>query len=144
MTAEARSDVYVAAEQLPWVEFSPGIAFRLLRVSAETGDWTVIFRCDAGSSFAPHRHLGPGEYLMLAGKMEVRGGAAAGGVTAHAGDYGYEPSGVVHDSTCFTEATRFYFTNRGPIAFIDDAGRVTDVLDWRLLLQIYEKGASAA
>jgi anti-sigma factor ChrR (cupin superfamily) len=141
MAVQARSDVYVAADQLPWVDFSPGIAFKLLRVSAETGDWTVIFRCDAGASFAPHRHLGPGEYLMLAGKMEVRGGASAGGVTAHAGDYGYEPSGIVHDSTYFPEPTRFYFTNRGPVAFIDEDGRVTAVLDWSVLQEVYAKGA---
>jgi hypothetical protein len=49
----------------------------------------------------------------------------------------------VHDSTHFPEATRFYFTNRGPVAFLDAAGRVTDVLDWRVLQELYTKGASA-
>jgi anti-sigma factor ChrR (cupin superfamily) len=142
MADEPRSDVYIAADQLPWVAFSPGIAFKLLRASAETGEWTAVFRCEAGSSFAAHRHLGAGEYLMLEGRMEVRGGAAAGGVTAAAGDYGYEPNGIVHDSTCFPVETRFYFTHRGPVAFLDAAGRVTDILDWRLLREIQAKGQS--
>ena len=141
MAADPSHDVYIAADRLPWVDFSPGIAFQLLRASAETGEWTVIFRCDRGASFASHRHLGAGEYLMLEGTMEVRGGAAAGGVTARAGDYGYEPNGIVHDSTYFPEPSRFYFTNRGPVAFLDAAGRVTDVLDWRVLQEIYAKGA---
>ena len=142
MSIEPGKDLYVATDRLPWVDFSPGIAFRLLRTSAETGDWTVVFRCEQGSSFAPHRHLGAGEYLMLEGKMEVRGGAAAGGVTAYSGDYCYEPTGVVHESTYFPEPTRFYFTNRGPVAFIDARGHVTDVLDFRMLQELYAKGAS--
>jgi len=123
-------DVYISPGDLEWIPFSEGIQLKVLRVSRETGTWTVLFWCAQGSSFAAHRHLGAGEYLMLRGKMEVRGGAAAGGVTAVAGDYGYEPSGIVHDSTCFVEETEFFFTNHGPIAFIDSSGRTTSVLDW--------------
>lgn len=141
MADEPRRDVYIAVDQLPWVDFSPGIAFKLLRASAETGDWTVLFRCERGASFAAHRHLGAGEYLMLEGKMEVRGGEAAGGITARGGDYGYEPNGIVHESTYFPEPTRFYFTNRGPVAFLDAAGRVSDVLDWCVLQELYAKGS---
>jgi len=131
-------DLYVSPGRLSWIEFSEGIRFKLLRVSSETGAWTVLFHCLAGSSFAPHRHLGAGEYLMLKGKMEVRGGAGEGGVTAVTGDYGYEPSGVVHDSTCFVEETEFFFTNHGPIAFIDADGNTTAVLDWHDILALAE------
>lgn len=131
MDAAGLSDLHVPTRTLAWVPFSEGIAFRLLRVSPETGAWTVLFRCEAGSAFAPHRHLGAGEYLMLSGRMEVRGGAQAGGVTALPGDYGWEPSGVVHDSTRFVETTEFFFTNHGPIAFVDADGKTLSVLDWR-------------
>jgi len=144
MSTRALQDVYVASDSLPWVLFSEGIEFKLLHASAETGKWTVLFRCARGSSFARHRHLGAGEYLMLEGRMEVRGGAAAGGITAVAGDYGYEPNGVVHDSTCFVEPTRFFFTNHGPISFLDDSDTVTAVLDWQALQEIYAKGSVPA
>jgi len=133
MESKRLDDVYIQPSNLPWISFSDGIRFRLLRVSSETGTWTVLFHCLPGSSFASHQHLGAGEYLMLKGKMDVRGGREAGGVTAYAGDYGYEPSGVIHDATSFPEETEFYFTNFGPIAFLDDQGNTTSVLDWQVL-----------
>ncbi len=136
MQSNRLEDVYISPSTLPWVPFSDGIRFRLLRVSPETGTWTVLFHCMPGSAFASHQHLGAGEYLMLKGKMEVRGGREAGGVTAFAGDYGYEPSGVVHEQTHFPEETEFYFTNFGPVAFLDDEGNTTSVLDWQVLASL--------
>ena len=52
--------------------------------------------------------------------MEVRGGVENGGITAISEDYGYEPNGVIHDTTNFPEDTILYFTNLGPIRYIDD------------------------
>ena len=132
-------DVYVSSASLSWIQFSDGIRFKLLRVSPETGSWSVLFHCAQGSSFAPHRHLGAGEYLMLKGKMEVRRGVQAGGVTAVSGDYGYEPSGVVHDSTSFVEESEFFFTNHGPIAFIDSDGNTIGLLDWQDVAALAER-----
>jgi hypothetical protein len=133
-------DTYIHVEALPWVPFSEGIDFKVLRTSAETGSWTVLFKCARGSSFARHEHLGAGEYLMLSGKGEVRGGVENGGITAYPGDYGYEPSGVIHDSTCFSEDSIFYFTNYGPINFIDDDDKTLFVLDWRGVLALESQG----
>ena len=137
-------DVYVATAKMPWLEFGPGIDFKVLRTSQETGTWTVLFRCAAGSSFNPHRHLAGGEYLMLKGKMEVRGGAEKGGITAHAGDYGYEPNGVLHDETFFPEPTELYFTNGGPIQFLTPELEPDFVLDYALLEQLSENAKKAA
>ena len=125
-------DIYIHADALPWIPdpYSKGIHFKVLRTSAETGAWTVLFKCEKGSAFARHQHLGAGEYFMLSGKTEVRGGVQNGGITAYAGDYGYEPSGVIHDSTCFAEDSVFLFTNYGPIKFIDDSDNTLFVLDW--------------
>ena len=33
-------DIYVHASQEPWLEFFPGIDFKLLRATQETGHWT--------------------------------------------------------------------------------------------------------
>jgi anti-sigma factor ChrR (cupin superfamily) len=114
----------------------PGSSSKLLRVSQETGTWTALFKCQPESSFARHRHLGAGEYLMISGEMNVRGGVQAGGITAVAGDYGYEPNGIIHDSTEFPKETVFYFTNYGPIQFIDEQDNTVFVLDWKGLLDL--------
>jgi len=117
---ERFKDIYVHASQEPWVQWYPGIGLKLLRATQETGHWTILVNCSKGSSFPRHEHLGAGEYYVISGKMEVRGGVENGGITAIAGDYGYEPNGVVHDMTNFPEDTTLYFTNFGPIRFIDD------------------------
>jgi len=126
-------DMYVHVDAMPWIPHPvvPGTHFKVLRTSAETGAWTVLFKNAKGSSVPRHEHLGAGEYFMLSGKAEVRGGAHEGGITAYAGDYGYEPSGAIHDTTCFPEDTVYLFTNHGPIKFIDDDDNTLFVLDWR-------------
>ena len=137
-------DTYLATKEMPWLEFGAGIDFKVLRTSQETGSWSVLFRCAKGSSFRPHRHLGGGEYLMLKGTMEVRGGKAKGGITAKAGDYGYEPNGVLHDETYFAEDTELYFTNHGAIQFLTDDLEPDFVLDYAMLEELNKKAAKAA
>lgn len=137
-------DTYVHPGDLQWVPFpgAPGIDMKVLRVSSETGTWTVLFQCATGSGFPRHMHLGAGEYLMLSGEMEVRGGVKAGGITAVAGDYGYEPSGMIHDFTNFVADSTFIFTNHGPIKFIDDDDNVVGILDWQGILAIEASAAA--
>ena len=42
-------DIYVHASQEPWIPFFPGIDFKVLRASQETGHWTVLLKCAKGS-----------------------------------------------------------------------------------------------
>jgi hypothetical protein len=126
-------DIYIDTSARPWLNFSPGIDFKVLRTSQETGTWTVLFKCAAGSSFARHEHLAAGEYYMVSGRMEIRGGVERGGVTARGGDYGYEANGTFHDETNFPEESVLYFTNFGPIRFVDDKDQTVFVLDYKAL-----------
>lgn len=126
-------DTYIHTSSEQWLPFSDGIEFKLLRTTQETGAWTALFKCAVGSKFARHEHLGAGEYLMVSGKMEVRGGVQNGGITAYPGDYGYEPNGVIHDHTEFPEESILYFTNNGPIRFMDEQNTTVFVLDWQAL-----------
>lgn len=131
-------DILCATEQLAWIPFCPGIAYKVLRTSAETGTWTVLFKCDAGSSFAPHYHYGAGEYLMLKGVMDYRAGVA------RAGDYGYEPLGVYHERTEFPEDTVLWFSNHGPIAFVNPDQSIQMMLDWKFFADKQAATAQAA
>ena len=79
------ADVYVDAGGKAWLPFFPGFTFKVLRVSAETGTWTVLIRSEAGAAFPTHTHLGAGEYYVVSGLMEVRGGVQNGGITAQTG-----------------------------------------------------------
>jgi hypothetical protein len=61
-------DTYVHASQEPWLKWYPGIDFKLLRATQETGHWTILVNCSKGSSIPRHEHLGAGEYYVISGK----------------------------------------------------------------------------
>ena len=127
---------YVQIDDGPWASFPEGfseggIVWKLLHVSPEAGSWTAIFECPAGSSFNPHFHTGPGEYLLYKGRMDIRGGKDAGGETAVAPGYGFEPSGAQHEKTNFPVDSAFYMTFFGPLAFARSDGAVIANVGWR-------------
>ena len=126
---------YVHVDSVGWQPFpgefsAGGIRWKLLHVSPEMGAWTAIFDCPKGSSFARHVHVGPGEYFLTKGRMEVRGGADDGGATAVAVGYGYEACNARHDQTNFVEDSEFYMTFLGPLQFIDEDGNTLAVVGW--------------
>jgi hypothetical protein len=67
--------------------------------------------------------VGPGEYFLHKGIMEVQDGEAAGGVTAVAPAYGYEPAKARHEKTHFVAEGAFYMAFLGPLNFIDASGQ---------------------
>jgi anti-sigma factor ChrR (cupin superfamily) len=121
---ENPADLLSHVNKLEWIPLYDDIAYKLLRISEETGTWTVIFRCKAGSHFAPHFHHGAGEFYVISGRMRYRAGEAV------TGDYGYEPLGVYHEKTDFPEDTDLLFTNHGPIAFVDDEKNITGIMNY--------------
>lgn len=134
---------YVQMDQVDWVDFPEalsegGIRWKLLNVSPEMGAWTAIFDCPKGSSFAPHVHIGPGEYFLTKGRMHVRGGEGEGGATAIAPGYGYEACQAVHTRTYFEEDSEFYMTFLGPLNFIDDEGQTVALVTWKVVQDAWE------
>lgn len=123
-------ELLTTPDDIAWFNLVEGIDFKLFFTSKETGRWTVLLRCQPGSSFPRHRHLGAGEYYVVKGKMEYRMGVALEGT------YGYEPLDVIHDHTAFPEYTELYFTNYGPVVFLDDDDNVTSILDHSLLTEL--------
>lgn len=121
---------------LDWKPLADGIDVKLLFSSKETGRWTVLLKCAEGSFFARHKHYGAGEYYVVKGQMEYRMG------TAQTGDYGYEPLGAIHDRTTFTQDTLLYFTNHGPVLFLDDEDNIQSILDSEFLETLCSPGAS--
>ncbi len=140
---------YVKLDTVGWQPFPDafsdgGIRWKLLHVSPEMGAWTAIFDCPAGSSFARHIHVGPGEYLLTRGRMEVRGGDASGGATAEATSYGYEACNARHDRTFFPEASEFYMTFLGPLQFVDEEEKPLAVVGWEQAQALWAQQTGAA
>jgi anti-sigma factor ChrR (cupin superfamily) len=101
----------------PWIEQTPGMAWiKVLWTGAETGRWAVLFRWKKGYVAPQHKHLSAAHTFILSGKLQVRHGIL------NAGDYDYEPNGVLHGATTALEDTEYLFICDGPILFYDDDG----------------------
>ena len=137
---------YIQINAVDWAPFPEGlcdgpIQWKLLHVSPESGAWAAIFDCPAGTSFAKHIHMGPGEYFLTRGRMHVRGGSTEGGATAVAPSYGYEACNAQHDSTEFSEDSEFYMTFLGPLNFIDDDGNTIALVGAQQVLDAWTASA---
>lgn len=133
----------VEIDSIPWVPFPEslcegGIRWKLLNVAPELGSFAAVYDCPKGSTFASHTHIGPGEYYLTRGRMEVRGGEDDGGVTVTAPAYGYEACQAYHGSTYFPEDSEFYMTFLGPLNFTDDKGNTVALVTWQTAQEAWE------
>ncbi|WP_324261083.1 hypothetical protein U4960_13130 [Altererythrobacter sp. H2] len=144
--AECRA---VELDKVAWVPFPDalsegGIRWKLLNVAPELGSWAAVFDCPAGSSFNSHHHIGPGEYYLTKGRMEVRGGTDDGGDTVVAPAYGYEATSAFHGKTYFPEDSEFYMTFLGPLQFVNEPGGQTLALvTWDVAQAAWEASQAA-
>jgi anti-sigma factor ChrR (cupin superfamily) len=120
------ADIIVRANE-PWIETEPGMAWiKVLWTGPETGRWVALFRWKKGYTAAPHKHLSDAHTYILKGKLKVRDGIL------EAGDYDYEPNGVLHGATMALEDTEYLFVCEGPVLFYDADG-LTSYLSWEEL-----------
>ena len=130
------ADIIVRSDE-PLIETQPGMAWiKVLWTGPETGRWAALFRWNKGYVAAPHKHLSDAHTYVLKGKLQVRDGIL------NAGDYDYEPNGVLHDETLALEDTEYLFICDGPVVFFDEEG-LTSYLSWEEMarMQAAAKGA---
>lgn len=129
------ADIIVRADAA-WVEYEPGQAWlKLLRAGPETGHWVALFRWKKGYVAPPHKHLSDAHTYVIKGCLKVRDGIIA------AGDYDYEPNGVLHGATEALEDTEYLFVCHGPVLFFDD-NNLTSYLGWEELLRMCDAAAA--
>jgi hypothetical protein len=114
-------------------QLGQGTTIRLLRYSEETGDWVLWVEMQPGATFAPHWHLGHGQYFVTKGELIYDVGSAP------AGTYGYEPIGSRHAEARCDEVTEYLFMGHGAVAFTDEAGEVRFILNHEFLRDL-DKG----
>ncbi len=73
-----------------WVEFMPGIEFKMLYRDETTGARSLLARLDAGVAMPAHDHGFPEERLVLQGEITI------GDITVCAGDYHFAAKGARH------------------------------------------------
>lgn len=132
-------DTLIKASDSDWIPqpLDPNKAFmRILYTGAESGRWAVLFRWLKGFVAPPHKHLSASHTFILSGKLQVRDG------TLDAGDYVYEPNGMIHGATTALEDTDYLFICDGPVLFFDDKG-FTAYLGWEELRRLQDGHAAS-
>jgi anti-sigma factor ChrR (cupin superfamily) len=125
------ADIIVRASE-PWIEQEKDMAWmKVLYTGSETGRWAALFRWKKGYTAAPHKHLSAAHAFILLGKLKVRDGVL------NAGDYDYEPNGVLHGATTALEDTEYLFICDGPVLFYNDDG-LQSYLGWEELHRMRE------
>jgi quercetin dioxygenase-like cupin family protein len=122
-------DTLVRAREVEWMpqDFDPERAFiKILWTGSESGSWAVLFRWLQGFVAPPHKHLSASHTFILSGKLRVREGIL------NAGDYVYEPNGMLHGATEALEDTEYLFICNGPVLFFDNE-QFTAYLGWEEL-----------
>lgn len=128
-------DTIVRADE-PWIEQSPTSKLKVLWVSPDSSTWAVLIHWKKGHVARPHKHLGGAHAYIVSGKLQVRDGVL------NAGDYVYEPSGVLHDATTALEDTVYTFTCDGSVLYFDD-DKFTGYLNWETIAKLRDKAAQA-
>ena len=133
-------DSLARSRELDWIPMAldPERAFvKILWTASESGRWAVLFRWLAGFTAPQHKHLSASHTFVLSGRLQVRDGVL------EAGDYVYEPNGMVHGATTALEDTEYLFLCDGPVLFFDEAAGLSAYLGWEELRRM-ERDFSAA
>ena len=123
----------VRTNERPWIDMGGGNQVIVLRVSKETGFFSLLIKAPAGQVNAPHTHIGAADFYVISGGFDYRGGSA------RAGDWVYEPAGAVHDATTHPMDTVYLANSYGPVAFHGKNGGIAGLFDWRTIAALAEK-----
>ena len=131
------ADIIVRSSE-PWIEITSGMSWvKVLWTGSETGRWVALFRWKKGYVASAHKHLADAHTYILKGKIQVRDGIL------EAGDYDYEPNGVVHEATTALEDTEYLFVCEGPLVYFDEDG-LTRYLSWEELRRMKDAALAQA
>ena len=118
----------IDANALPWiaVDAVPGLSFKPLRASAESGLFSVIVKIDGGKNLPPATYFSGLDLLLLSGELSyARDGVVS---TLRPGAWGYFAANTHGSAFEAGEDSELLCTFYGPVAFKDEQGVVTSLL----------------
>jgi anti-sigma factor ChrR (cupin superfamily) len=127
-------DTLVEASKMEWMQTEEKAFMKILFTGSEGGTWAVLLKWLKGYVAGPHKHLSGSHTFILKGKLQVRDGVL------NAGDYVYEPNGMLHGATTALEDTEYLFICNGPVLFFDD-DKFTSYLGWEELQRMQQAQA---
>ena len=127
---ENLADTIVAASDDDWLETEPGMAWvRLLWSQGETGRHAGIYRWKKGYAAPSHKHIGAVYVYVISGTLQVRDNVL------EAGDFLFEPNGMIHHKTEALEDVDYLMLADGPVIFFDE-DNFTGYFGWEELRRL--------
>ncbi|MEM9168811.1 MAG: 2,4'-dihydroxyacetophenone dioxygenase family protein [Pseudomonadota bacterium] len=117
---------------LEWAPFPlEGTFFKPLHLDDDNGRATFLLRVPAGSKADMHKHLAAVEAFVVSGGFSYPGEGSVG-----AGDYVFEPGGVVHEPAPDDDEDLILFVvAHGPVQGVEPDGTPGGVIDNDLMYQ---------
>ena len=109
----------VDTNQLPWIPLTqrPGVFFKPLRASTESGMFSLIMKVENGVAVNDLVYLGAMDMMMLSGKMSYPDGPLS--YPLEPSIWGYVPANSRINSLIADEESEFLANFYGPIAFLE-------------------------
>jgi quercetin dioxygenase-like cupin family protein len=118
----------VVMDDIPWIDVGiGGNRLKVLRVSAETQQYTILIKAPAGQVNARHFHSGPADFYIIEGQIDYRAG------TMKKGEWVYEPAGSLHEATSHPVDTLYLANVYGPVVFLKDDDSIDFIQDWKTI-----------
>ena len=116
----------IDTNSMPWIEIkqAPGMRFKPLRASRESGWFSMIVQVEAGTELATTVFLGGTDMMILSGRMTYTRGELA--ATIGPGIWGYIPANSRVEGIVVEETTEYQANYFGPVAFLADDGKTVD------------------
>jgi anti-sigma factor ChrR (cupin superfamily) len=127
-------DTLVEASKMEWMQTDEKAFMKILFTGSESGTWAVLLKWLKGYVAGPHKHLSGSHTFILKGKLGVRDGVL------NAGDYVYEPNGMLHGATTAIEDTEYLFICNGPVLFFGE-NEFSGYLGWEELQRMQQAQA---
>jgi hypothetical protein len=112
----------IDTNHVPWIAIpeAPGMRFKPLRASTESGMFSAIVRLERNAVLAGIVYLGAMDMMVLSGHMAYAEGPLSGSLEP--GTWGYVPANVRIERLVAEEAVEFLANFYGPVAFLDADG----------------------
>lgn len=133
--------IMINTAPIPWSPFPlPGTFFKLLHLDDDQGKASFILKIPSGCTAEVHKHLAAVEAYVISGGFTYEGEGSV-----RAGDYVYEPGGVVHEPAADGEEDLILFVvAQGPVQGVNGDGTPGGLIDNDLMFQYAsERGAAA-
>ena len=125
---------YLKGSDTPWVPFTPyneKVTIKLLHVDQSRGEMVLLMRVPAGTHLGVHNHRGRVVLYTIKGGWRYM----EHDWIAREGDFVYETAGSSHSfqGEARADAELFVLLD-GSLEFLDEAGDVAAIEDWRSML----------